>query len=358
MNYLENCLGIRHTVRDALKYLEEKAFKVIMVVDPDYKLLGTVTDGDIRRGFLCGASLDSPLSEVMNASPKFMPSNLDRASIRDHMQARTLRYMPLVDEAGRVVGLETIDPLLLHKKRDNWVILMAGGLGTRLHPHTETCPKPMLKIGGRPVLEIILDRFISHGFYRFYISVNYLASMVMDYFGDGKDFGVEIRYLHEQKRLGTAGSMSLIPESPEEPVIVMNGDVLTLVDFESLLNFHEEHQSEATMGVREYDYQIPYGVVSTDKHHISTIREKPIERYYVNSGIYVLNPEILEMVPPNQFFDMPDLYRMALEEKRAVMAFPIREYWLDIGNVEDLERAHRDVAEDLAISRYLLKKEL
>ena len=358
MEYRENCLADTSSVRDALELLDKLDFKLIMVVDPNNKLLGSVTDGDIRRAFLCGKNLDSFIKDIMNTSPKSMQYDVDAVAIHEHMQAKNLRYMPLIDKEGHVKGLETIDSMLVHKKRDNWVVIMAGGLGSRLYPHTASCPKPMLRVGDRPVLETILERFINHGFSRFYISVNYLAEMITGYFGDGSSLGVEIRYLHEQERLGTAGSMSLLPEIPDEPVIVMNGDVLTLVDFESLLHFHEDHNAEATMGVREDDYQIPYGVVSTDKYFINAIHEKPVERYYVNSGIYVLNPTILEMVPQNTFFDMPDLYRMAIEKDLPVTAFPVREYWLDIGSLEDLEKAHKDVKYDLRISNAPFNKEI
>ena len=214
-------------------------------------------------------------------------------------------------------------------------------------------------ISRKPILENILEQFIDAGFYKFFLAIRYKADMIIDHFGNGEKWGVEINYILEEEPLGTAGALGLLPKNlPSLPLIVMNGDVLTLVDFESLLHFHEDHNAEATMGVREYDYQIPYGVVSTDKYFINAIHEKPVERYYVNSGIYVLNPTILEMVPQNTFFDMPDLYRMAIEKDLPVTAFPVREYWLDIGSLEDLEKAHKDVKYDLRISNAPFNKEI
>jgi NDP-sugar pyrophosphorylase family protein len=222
---------------------------------------------------------------------------------------------------------------------------MAGGLGTRLGELTRDCPKPLLRVGNKPVLETILENCIEYAFKRFYISVNYKADMLKDYFGDGSRWGVDIRYIEEKKRLGTAGALGLLPEDPTVPLLVMNADVLTKINFKHLLEFHEEHRSVATMCVREYEFQVPYGVVKIDNHRLLDILEKPVHQFFVNAGIYVLNPEAVSMVPKNTYFDMPALFEKLLQDQAETAAFPVREYWLDIGRKDDLERANGDYAE-------------
>jgi NDP-sugar pyrophosphorylase family protein len=223
---------------------------------------------------------------------------------------------------------------------------MAGGLVNRLRPLTDECPKPMLKVGNKPLLETIVENFIEYGFHRFYISVNYMADVVESYFGDGSRWGVDIEYLHEEHRLGTAGALSLLPETPTEAILVMNGDLLTKVNFKQLLDFHYGHQAQATMCVREYDFQVPYGVVKIDGQRITSIDEKPIQRFFVNAGIYVLEPEALDLISSNIFFDMTTLFEKLIELKKEPAVFPIREYWLDIGHLADYNRAngeYRDI---------------
>jgi NDP-sugar pyrophosphorylase family protein len=221
---------------------------------------------------------------------------------------------------------------------------MAGGLGNRLRPLTEDVPKPLLKVGRKPLLETILETFRSHEFRNFYISVNYKAEMIKAHFGDGEKWKCTIRYLEENDRLGTAGALGLIPETPTQPLLIMNGDVLTNVDFSSLLSFHGEHQAKATMCVREFDFQVPYGVVNIDEHRITGIVEKPVHSFFVNAGIYVIDPELLSFVPKSGSFDMPDLFASALDKGMPTAAFPIREYWTDIGRIDDFHRANGDYA--------------
>jgi NDP-sugar pyrophosphorylase family protein len=240
--------------------------------------------------------------------------------------------------------VELLDYLLEAPERENWVVLMAGGLGTRLAPLTDNCPKPLLKVGNKPILETIIENFISHGFKRFYLSVNYKAEMIEEYFGDGSRWGAEIRYLREDKKMGTAGALGLIPEPLTQPFLVMNGDLLTKVNFSQLLNFHQEQNAHATMCVREYDFQVPYGVVSVDKHRIKSIEEKPVHRFFVNAGIYVLDPEAVSLIPADMPYDMTSLFEQMTANEREVIAFPVREYWLDIGHRDDFERAAGDFA--------------
>lgn len=328
-----------------LEIIDKSARQIALVADENDRLVGTVTDGDIRRGLLKGKGLQDPISLVMNPFPTVASPYESRENILALMKIKKIHQVPIVDEDGRIVHVEVLNDLLRPKRKDNWVVLMAGGLGTRLHPLTNDCPKPLLKVGNKPLLETILQSFIDQGFHRFYISVKYKAEMIQDYFGDGSKWGVSIRYLREQESLGTAGALSLLPEKPVEPFFVMNGDLLTKVNFEQLLDFHKTYQAQATMCVREYDHQVPYGVVRLDKHRLTAIEEKPTQRFFVNAGIYVLSPEALDNIPHNQYFDMPSLFELLMKDQQQTIAFPIREYWLDIGRMADFERANTEFAE-------------
>ncbi|MFH2135434.1 MAG: nucleotidyltransferase family protein [Pseudomonadota bacterium] len=325
---------------EAAQLLDASALQIVLVVDEERRLLGTITDGDIRRGILKGIALSEPVVRIMNPRPIVAREEDGRDRILAEMKQKLLHHMPLVNEKGCVVGLDTLDELISPQKRENFVVLMAGGLGSRLRPLTDDCPKPMLKVGNKPLLETILENFIEYGFYRFYISVNYMSEVVKSYFGDGSRWGVEICYLHENQRLGTGGALSLLPEKPSGPVLVINGDLLTKVNFGQLLDFHINHQAVATMCVREYDFQVPYGVVTINKHRITGIDEKPVQRFFVNGGIYVLEPDALDLILPNTYFDMPSLFEMLIEQKKETVVFPIREYWLDIGHMADYDRAN------------------
>jgi dTDP-glucose pyrophosphorylase len=329
------------TLRQAIERIDAGGMQIALVVDAEHRLLGTISDGDVRRGILRGVALDAPASGVMNRAPTTAAPGEDRELLLAMMNARQLHRIPVVDSAGVLLGLETLDELVQPVPRDNIVVLMAGGLGARLRPLTQDCPKPMLMIGNRPILETILLNFIESGFRRFYFCVNYKAEMVIDHFGDGKRWGVDIRYVREREPMGTAGALSLLPESPQKPLIVMNGDLLTKTNFASLMDFHSSHDAAATMCIREYDYQVPYGVVKLDDHRLVSVEEKPVQRFFVNAGIYVLSPEALAEIPPRQF-DMPSLFDRLAAKGREVSVFPVREYWLDIGHLADLEKAHGD----------------
>lgn len=329
------------SIRETIQLIDASAMQIALVVQ-DGRLLGTVTDGDVRRGILKGVALDQPVNLIMNSKPSVCRSDDDRDAMLARMKLTGLHHMPVVDEAGQLVGLETLDELLATPVRDNLVILMAGGLGTRLRPLTEDCPKPMLKIGGRPILETILLNFIEYGFRRFLISVNYKSEMITQYFGDGSRWGVEIDYIHETKKLGTAGALGLLKQSPGSSFLVMNGDLLTKVNFNQLIDFHHTHNASATMCVREYDFQVPYGVVKIENHRIIGIDEKPIHRFFVNAGVYVLEPGVLSMIPADTSIDMPNLFEKLIEVKKETAVFPVREYWLDIGQLPDYDRANGD----------------
>lgn len=326
-------------VIDAIKAIEVGSRQIALIVDSERRLLGTVTDGDIRRGLLRGIGLNNDVSDVMNKNPVTARPDQPTEAVARMMQEREIRQIPIVDGQAKLLRMETLDELLHRKLLDVSVVLMVGGLGTRLRPLTDTVPKPLLHIGGRPLLQTIIENMAMQGFTRIYLSVNYKAEMFEDQFGDGSSLGVSIEYIYEESRMGTAGALSLLPDRPTNPVIVMNGDLLTTLNFRQLIEFHREHKAKATMAVREYSFQIPYGVVDTDSQRLVSISEKPIHNYFVNAGIYVVEPEVLDLIPQGQHFDMPQLFDAILERKEEASVFPLREYWLDIGRLDDLERA-------------------
>lgn len=322
----------------AINVLHMGGLQIALVVNNNRKLLGTITDGDIRRALINHRDMNSSVEEVMNKTPTTSLNSDSSELIMSRMKSRNLLHMPILNKEGLLVGLETLQHLTYDKKYDNPVFLMAGGFGTRLHPLTEDTPKPLLKVGNRPILETILSRFVKSGFHNFYISTHYKAEKVKAYFGDGSAWGVTIEYVDEDIPLGTAGSIGLLPKNlPKVPILMMNGDVLTKVNFEHLLSFHQEHNSIATMCIREYDVQIPFGVVNIEEQKVKNIDEKPIEKYFVNAGIYVLEPELVSKVKANTQIDMPNLLEQQIKQGSSVNVFPIHEYWLDIGHMKEYE---------------------
>lgn len=329
----------------AIEIIDQAALQIALVVNEQGQLLGTVTDGDIRRAILKHMSLDEPVGRIMNANPRFVFREQSRQNAVLFMKNSKIRQVPVVDEELHVVGMEFAEDLVRGPSRPNWVMLMAGGLGQRLQPLTATCPKPLLKIGGKPLLETILESFIEQGFRKFYISVNYKAEIIMDYFGDGSRWTVEIKYLHEKQRLGTAGAIGLLPALPEEPLLIMNGDILTRINTTQLLDFHKKNAADATVCIKEQYSQIPYGVVTFDQNLLQQIDEKPVQRFFINAGLYVFNPDILKLVPAGGYLDVPDFLEMLLDSGKKIAVFPIREYWIDIGRFDDFEKANHEFAE-------------
>jgi dTDP-glucose pyrophosphorylase len=343
-NVQETLVNATATIKDVVETIERAVAKVALIVDESGRLLGTVTDGDVRRGLLRGIQLTEPATAIMNSKPRIAHTHDDPAAIVDMMRRNICRQVPILDGDGRVVALRTLEEALAVPRRPNPVFLMAGGRGQRLRPLTDDTPKPMLRIAGRPILQIIVENLVQQGFTDFYISVNYKRDIVRKHFGDGTAWGARIRYVEEEESqpLGTAGALSLIPELPKHPMIVMNGDILTKVAFGSLLDFHHEHGSVATMCVRDYFVQVPFGVIELDEHRLSEIVVKPVHRFLVNAGIYVLEPSAVAMVPAGAAFDMPSLFERLAKERRQASVFPITEYWLDIGRMDDFNKANDD----------------
>lgn len=336
------------TIMDAVDRLDRTSLQIVLVVSADRHLLGTVTDGDVRRGLLRGVPLSASVLEIANRAPATVPPGGRRASHVRLMQQRDIRHLPVIQADRTVTGLVLLDDLIGRKGgQDTPVVIMAGGLGNRLRPLTEQTPKPLLTVGGRTILETLLERLADQGFQQFHFAVRYKAAMIRDRFGDGRAWGVHITYIEEEEQLGTAGALRLLHAVPSVPLLVVNGDLMTNVNAVRMLEFHEEQQATATMGVREYEVQIPFGVVTTDGIRITALEEKPVQRALINGGIYCLSPEALAHVPPSGRFDMTDLFRTLIADGVPTAAFPIHEYWLDVGRPEDLARA-RDITPEPA----------
>ena len=328
-------------LHDAIRNLDQSALQIALVISADGRLLGTLTDGDIRRGLLRGLNLESPIESVVNYHPFVVPPTLGRDMVLELMQVNHLRQLPVVDADHRVVGLHLWDEIAA-PSLPNSIVIMAGGLGTRLRPHTENCPKPMLQVAGKPMLEYIIERAKADGFEHVIIAVQYLGHMIEDHFGDGERFGVRIEYLREPTPLGTAGALSLLAPRPTLPFIVTNGDVLSDIRYGELLDFHVRHAAVATMAVRLHEWQHPFGVVQTQGVDIVGFEEKPVARTHINAGIYALSPEALDGMAANFHCDMPTLFEQLQAEGKRTVAYPMHEPWLDVGRPDDLNRANAE----------------
>ena len=332
------------SIRDTIATIAANSRQVALVLDDDGRLLGIVTDGDIRRGILRGLDLDEPVTEVMNAKPHVASEGTPLSVVFERMNESAIRHMPMLDAEGRVTALHTADEQKHPQEASTPVVLMAGGRGQRLYPLTKDVPKPMLPIGGVPLLEIILRNLASQGFVNVFISVNYLADVIIDYVGDGAAMGLNVNYIHEDKPLGTAGALAQLDGVIDETFIVMNSDLLTQVNLREMLSFHAKRGAKATIGVREHLFEIPYGVVNLNGAVVESMVEKPLHRSLVNAGIYALDPIALDKLTVGEYADMPTLLGMLMEDGHDITAFPIHESWLDVGRPEDLNQARNDSA--------------
>lgn len=338
-------LAPESSVRDALRRIDQGGVQLALVADPQGKLLGTLTDGDVRRGLLSGATLDTPVSQIMHTKPTVAREGEPRHAIFATIRRSGLHQLPVVDAENRLVGLETIEDIVIPEPRNNPVVIMAGGLGTRLKELTQNVPKPMLKVGDRPILELMIDTFVEQGFRNFHIAVNYKAEVIEQHFGDGSKFGARIEYLRENKRMGTAGALTLLPRAPTQPFFVVNADIVTKVDYVDMLTRHENSGVSATMAVREYEFQVPFGVIDEREGVICGIREKPIYRSMVCAGIYVMSPEVLPLLVADEYCDMPALFEQIIGSGNKAGSYTVRGYWLDVGRIADFRKANDDFAE-------------
>ena len=327
------------SLQEAISCLNASSQQIAVILSDDGSLVGTLTDGDIRRGLLKGLKLDSSIEDVVKRDPLVVPPQWGRETVLQLMQANKIHQLPVVDERGHVVGIHLWDELLVPAKRSNVMVIMAGGRGSRLGHQTENCPKPLLPIGGKPILEHIIERAKAEGFNRFVLAIHYLGHMIEDYFGDGSRWQVQIAYLHEQTPLGTVGALGLMQPRPVESFLVTNGDVLTDIRYGELLDFHCGHRTTSTMAVRQHEWQHPFGVVRTKGVEIVGFEEKPISRSHINAGVYVMEPQALDLLGVNEHCDMPTLFTRLNEKNGRTIVYPAHELWLDVGLPDDLAQA-------------------
>lgn len=332
------------SIRDAMRTLDQGSLRIVLVCDADQTLLGTVTDGDTRRGLLADANMEDAISSVMNKVPFSVRESTSRDQRLKLMKQYDLTAIPILDQKGRVLNLETLHQAMEPERRENPVFIMAGGFGTRLQPLTDHCPKPMLRVGDRPMLEHLVDQFVSCGFHNFYFSTHYLPEVIQAHFGDGSKWGVDIQYVHEDTPLGTGGALGLLPQTlPDLPLIMMNGDVLTKLNYAQLLRHHEVKGYDATVCVREDEHAVPFGVIETEDQLVTNMVEKPTYRYKINTGIYVLNPDIVSSVRAGQRVDLPSLLESHRINNKRIGTYTSYDYWLDIGQMKDYQKAQKDI---------------
>ena len=337
----ELILGVTNTLRDAMESMTKSRHGIVLIIDGDRRLLGVLTDLDIRKALLQGQAMDWPVTKAMNPHPITVSAELPQEAIVNIFRETSKTHIPIIDASGRLQALAVLlDYVTIPKRYPNRVVIMAGGSGQRLRPLTENTPKPMLKVGNKPILELLLEQFIASGFGHFIFTVNYLAEQICAHFGDGSRWGVEIEYVRESEPLGTVGALGLIRQDLKQPLIVVNGDILTKVNFNALLEFHKAEKGLATLCVKHHEIQVPYGVIELDNHRLERFIEKPTHRFLVNAGIYVVEPEALAWLPKNKPCDMPEfLKEIRSHRPGGVMCFPIQEYWIDIGGLSEFNRA-------------------
>ena len=341
-NWQESILPPTATIEQACKVMKYSTMGFVLVLDNKGRLLGILTRNDFRKGLIKRVCLCDKVTEIMNPCPYTIKENETKEAISAFFQKTSLMHLPVIDDDRKVVRVDYCDGHTKIAEEDNWAIIMAGGLGKRLRPLTEDVPKPLLKVGSKPILEKIIENCVKSGFKKVFLSVNYKSEMIKEAFGNGSDWGITIEYIEETKKLGTAGALSLLPARPPKTILVMNGDLLTDLNFQELMHFHMEHKVSATMCVKEYEFSVPFGVVNvgSSNNKIIGIDEKPVQKFFINAGIYLLEPEVLEDVAKNSYLDMPDLFKILLKKEKSTSVFPIHEYWLDIGRIEDYKKAN------------------
>ncbi|HEF7931706.1 nucleotidyltransferase family protein [Campylobacter jejuni] len=333
-------IKIDDSIMKALELLGTNHFKLLIVENLNQEFIGIVTDSDIRKGLLQGMSINDPIEKITQKNPIVAKHSASKEELLKLSIKYNISEIPIVNDDYKVIRVERLMQDILLSKKDNKIIIMVGGLGVRLKPLTDNTPKPMLKIGNKPILEIILEKFKHQGYSNFIFCVNYKADVIENYFKDGSKFNVRISYIKENQRLGTAGALSLLEDIGDLPFLVTNGDIVTDIDYSQIFKQHILLESDATMCVKQYEYKIPYGVIKVKDNAILSIREKPTYNFFVNSGIYILSPEILHEIPKNKFYDMPQLFKVLIKKKYKVSSYNVEETWIDIGMHQELKKVN------------------
>ena len=323
------------TIGDVLKNLNKSGLRISLIVNDREEFQGTVSDGDIRRALVDGIEQKASVQKIINTNAFIVNSEIKPEIVLQLMIKNKVQQIPIVDEKQKITGLYLWDELVSPKKIPNTMVIMAGGKGTRLGKYTKNCPKPLLPVNGKPMLEQIIERAKLQGFERFVISINYLGQMIEDYFNDGEKWNVKIDYIKEDKPLGTAGALRLLSPKPQLPIIVSNCDIMTDIHYGRLLDFHNNHNADATMAVRIHEWENPYGVVQTKGIDILNFEEKPVVRSNINAGVYVLEPSVIDDITKDKIFDMPNLFEKLKKKNLRTIVYPVHELWLDVGRPED-----------------------
>jgi dTDP-glucose pyrophosphorylase len=339
LDWQKAVLPLDSKIREAIQVLDDVSLKIVLVTETTGALIGTISDGDIRRGLLKGLDLESPIQTILHHDALVVPPNLSREVVVQLMTANKIQQIPIVDEKMQVVGLHLWDQMNALVARSNIMVIMAGGKGSRLHPHTDNCPKPLLPVAGKPILEHIIERAKVEGFSHFVLAIYHLGHMIEEHFGNGDALGVKIEYLREESPLGTAGALSLLNPLPEAAFVVTNGDVITDIRYGELLDFHIQHGATATMAVRVHEWQNPFGVVQTQGIKIIGYEEKPVSRSHINAGVYVIEPSAIQHLVKSVPCDMPMLFELLQKVEDKVVAYPIHERWMDVGRPDELQKA-------------------
>jgi dTDP-glucose pyrophosphorylase len=345
-NWKNAILPISSSIHEAISCLDETSLKIVLVVNENQKFLGTITDGDIRRGILRGIGLHEPIFNILQNDCITCTNSLEINEVLNLMRKHAVNQIPVVNLENHLVGLHLRDLLEVRAERINPMVVMAGGMGSRLSTLTELCPKPMLKVMGKPILEHIVEKGKSEGFNHYIFTIRHLGNVIKDYFKDGADFGIEIEYVSEEVPLGTVGSLALLKDRLTMPFLLTNGDVLTNLDYGALLDFHINTPSSMTMVIGSHEIQNPFGVVELDKEKVVDYVEKPIITSFINSGIYAMDPTAIEPLTLGQACDMPELFRLLRSSNKSVFAYPLHEKWIDIGRPSDFERANLGIFDD------------
>ena len=343
-------LNEESNIEDALKAIDIGAVGILLIIDTNFNFIGTITDGDIRRAILKGLGLEDPIKDIINRNPIYVKDSETMEDIKNKFIKHAIKQLPVINSQNKVVNLISINDILVIKGKPNHVVIMAGGLGTRLGQLTKEIPKPMLQVGGEPILYHIINNFKQYGFNKILMSVNYKAEIIENYFQNGLPYGVRIDYIREHKRLGTAGGIRLAKDYINEPFFVTNGDIFTNLNVDNMMDFHIKNKFDITVGTRKYIHQVPYGVIECNGQDIKSLKEKPKLEFQVSGGVYCLNPELIDYIPDDKYFEITDLINICLDKGLKVGSYQIKEYWMDIGKIEDYEKVNEDIKDEVAIA--------
>lgn len=331
-----------YSIKEVLKIIDSGAIGMVIVVDEDKKIIGTITDGDIRRAILQDYSIDEPIEKIVHHNPICGTEDMDKEQLKDLLVKKAVKVLPIIDKFNVVIDYIKIEDILLPEGKENLVVIMAGGLGTRLKDLTKEIPKPMLKVGQDPILHHIINNFKEYGYNKMLISVNYKAEIIENYFQNGFAFGVDLEYIKEKKRLGTAGGLFLVKDYMDKSFFVINGDIFTNLNADNMMQFHNNGNYDITVGTRKHTFHIPYGVIDIDNNLIQGIKEKPELEYLINAGVYCLKPEVLKFIPEDTYYEITDLISACIDKGLKVGSYEIKEYWMDIGMIEDYNKVNDD----------------